>query len=294
MSMLRYDIRTGARKIKTKTFMAISGASLASAGLVMAMAMPLAAKAATTTVVTPGNMQGWYFYDDQHDSTSTATGSMVTGPATPPLGTGSAQLSVSGPTDGQALATNAYVGTKLTDVSNMDYWTYQPSGPQAIALQFDVKYRTADTAYGGRLVFEPYQQAGQNGTVSSGWQHWTNLTSGLWWASKTTPAGSDGVCGQATPCSWSTILSTFPDATISGRLLLKAGSGWNAATYNTDALTINNATYDFELTEPGVTLTNKDQCKNGGWQTSTTQTFKNQGDCVSYFASNGRNQPSGH
>ena len=35
----------------------------------------------------------------------------------------------------------------------------------------------------------------------------------------------------------------------------------------------------------------KDDCKKGGWQTFGN--FKNQGDCVSFFASGGRNQPSG-
>jgi hypothetical protein len=34
-----------------------------------------------------------------------------------------------------------------------------------------------------------------------------------------------------------------------------------------------------------VTLANKDQCKNDGWKTSTSPAFKNQGDCVSSFAS---------
>lgn len=34
-----------------------------------------------------------------------------------------------------------------------------------------------------------------------------------------------------------------------------------------------------------VTLTSKDQCKNGGWATSTKPVYKNQGDCVSGFAS---------
>jgi len=47
--MLRYDIRTGVKKIKTKTFMTISGAALGTAGLAMAVAMPLAAKAAIST-----------------------------------------------------------------------------------------------------------------------------------------------------------------------------------------------------------------------------------------------------
>jgi hypothetical protein len=36
----------------------------------------------------------------------------------------------------------------------------------------------------------------------------------------------------------------------------------------------------------------KDQCKNGGWQGHGI--FQNQGDCVSFVATGGRNQPSGH
>jgi hypothetical protein len=35
--------------------------------------------------------------------------------------------------------------------------------------------------------------------------------------------------------------------------------------------------------------TSKDECKNGGWQSFGV--FKNQGDCVSYVATGGRNQP---
>ena len=36
----------------------------------------------------------------------------------------------------------------------------------------------------------------------------------------------------------------------------------------------------------------KQQCKNGGW-TSFGSSFKNQGDCVSFVATHGRNQPAG-
>jgi hypothetical protein len=43
--------------------------------------------------------------------------------------------------------------------------------------------------------------------------------------------------------------------------------------------------------------TTKDECKNGGWETFTGfqgQTiFKNQGDCVSFVATGGKNQPAG-
>jgi hypothetical protein len=37
--------------------------------------------------------------------------------------------------------------------------------------------------------------------------------------------------------------------------------------------------------------TSKDQCKNGGWRQYGV--FKNQGDCVSFVATGGRNQPAG-
>lgn len=45
-------------------------------------------------------------------------------------------------------------------------------------------------------------------------------------------------------------------------------------------------TYDFE--QDPVTLTNKDQCKKDGWRKSENPVYKNQGDCVSAFASQGR------
>ena len=39
--------------------------------------------------------------------------------------------------------------------------------------------------------------------------------------------------------------------------------------------------------------TTKDQCKDGGWETFTSLGFKNQGDCVSFVATGGRNEPAG-
>ncbi len=46
---------------------------------------------------------------------------------------------------------------------------------------------------------------------------------------------------------------------------------------------------------PAHPPTSKDQCKDGGWQTFTdaqgNTAFKNQGDCVSYVASNGHSDP---
>jgi hypothetical protein len=58
---------------------------------------------------------------------------------------------------------------------------------------------------------------------------------------------------------------------------------------------ISNITVNGVLQEPApaTTPTSKDQCKNGGWKTFTNPSFKNQGDCVSFVATHGKNPPSG-
>ncbi len=55
-----------------------------------------------------------------------------------------------------------------------------------------------------------------------------------------------------------------------------------------DSVTFNSTTFDFELQESLTTPTNKDQCKKDGWKTFNNPTFKNQGDCVSFIASQGK------
>jgi hypothetical protein len=48
-----------------------------------------------------------------------------------------------------------------------------------------------------------------------------------------------------------------------------------------DAINFNGTRYTFAQ---DVVLTSKEQCKKGGWATSTMPVYKNQGDCVSDFA----------
>ena len=52
------------------------------------------------------------------------------------------------------------------------------------------------------------------------------------------------------------------------------------------------STVNGELQVP-TTQVAKDQRKNGGWQNFTSPAFKNQGDCVSYFATGGGNRGNG-
>jgi hypothetical protein len=46
---------------------------------------------------------------------------------------------------------------------------------------------------------------------------------------------------------------------------------------------------DFTVIDAHRLPTSKDQCKNGGWRTYGV--FKNQGDCVSFVATRGKNPP---
>jgi hypothetical protein len=50
-------------------------------------------------------------------------------------------------------------------------------------------------------------------------------------------------------------------------------------------------TGDIVVHEAPPLPTGKDECKHGGWRNFGV--FKNQGDCVSFVATGGRNQPSG-
>ena len=109
-------------------------------------------------------MNGWYFWNDFND-TAGGPGALVTGPATPPLGTGSVELGplnvASGDGSQAVIATDAYFATPIANFTDLSYSTYQPGPTLAIALQFDVRYRTTDSAYGGRLVRSEERRVGK-------------------------------------------------------------------------------------------------------------------------------------
>jgi hypothetical protein len=179
----------------------------------------------TETLVSPANMHGWGFVQE----TATATGSLVSGPGTPPSGSGSAKIAL-GSTGGGLYGTLGFAGTRLDAIDAINYSTYEPTGNpgtvQAISLQFDMDYNLTDstTSWQGRLVYEPYFTE----TVTKGtWQTWDPLA-GKWWAT-----GSPGntKCPQSNPCTWSKVLQEFPNAGLRasvGGLEFKAGSGWPA------------------------------------------------------------------
>jgi hypothetical protein len=78
----------------------------------------------------------------------------------------------------------------------------------------------------------------------------------------------------------------FPTGTITAVDILIDVQG----TADVSNITVNGV---LQVPAPTTTPTSKDQCKNGGWETFTNPAFKNQGDCVSFVATGGKNQPNG-
>ena len=228
-------------------------------GLVPAIEVVTTGGTESTAVVTAAAAHGWSFVDD--NGAGGTAGSYVAGPATPPLGHGSARLVLSTAAQGQALLrVPDSGGTRLDSINELVYSTYRTSvdagGNLAIALQFAFDFDLADASDGfqGRLVHEPYHTNG--GAVTQGaWQTWDAL-SGKWWLTRPTSVTPAATCVQATPCSLAQLLVAYPNAGVhkdpASGIVLKAGSGWATFDGNLDALRvgINGVTtqYDFEDT----------------------------------------------
>ena len=167
------------------------------------------ALAAGTTVVTPASAD-WLFMND-NGGTDWTTG-FQNGPATPPTGVGSVRVALTSAGAGIVFGTQKYQGTKLADIQALGYSTYTNLAPAA--MSFQINYDPDLTAPGpklwyGRLIYEPYM----SGTVTnSTWQTWDMIDGGAgkWWASPNPNSPVDDTCGQATPCTWSTIIATWP------------------------------------------------------------------------------------
>jgi hypothetical protein len=229
--------------------------------------------------VTPSNMGNWSFATldasgnpcTPSDPDCGGSGSMVTGPATPPLGTGSANLQtgVGNGDAGTGLGSSDFNGMALSALTALSYWTYDTvnNGQQFPYLALNFSYD------GGTLMdtlfFEPpYQQPStgdpslpdQGATALNTWQEWNALEGG-WWDNNGT-GGNTGGAGEVAPLSY--FESQYPDAIITpdpdfptlDALELQVGFGSSGETENgnVDALTVNGTTYDFEpdAPEPGT------------------------------------------
>jgi hypothetical protein len=294
-----------------------------------AFASPSFASAASTDVVgesevvrqvenTPPTAP-WVLYT--RAGTPPTAGAFVTGPGTPPLGSGSFQTTTATAGEKVFLFNYEHIGTALSAIDDLGYSTYRTAGNgnQVPALNLQVDYNGAAAGGFTTLVFEPVYNLDQQAITNDTWKTWDGV-SGTWWS--TQPI--NGQCAGATSTcdkTWDEIVANNPDAVITGGVGINQGSGNGGLIANTDAFTFDDVTYDFEAVgdqdDDGVldpadncaSVSNpdqadgdgdgigtacdaperpvtKDDCKNGGWKNYTTGSppapaYKNQGDCVS-------------
>ncbi|MCZ2115101.1 MAG: right-handed parallel beta-helix repeat-containing protein, partial [Anaerolineae bacterium] len=187
------------------------------------------------------------------------TYSIVPGPATPPLGTASLQMTTGGTADKVYIMNYDHAGVKLADITTLGYSTYGNSNLLAPVLQLQIDPDGAGSGVpklgGGTtnfatVSFEPYFA----NTVTPGvWQTWDVLTGGASvWASNVAGDTGNGNNGtQNNPATWAEFVAFYPDATLSGGFGVNVGKGWTPPfTGHVDALQIgyggNMVTYDFE------------------------------------------------
>jgi hypothetical protein len=292
---------------------------LVSSAMVLAV-VSVASASAATVVVRPSAMAGWAAQTRDPNGVPAAANdpychgsvNFVSGPASPPFGVGSADLKTGNGTTGgdcsAELRNSAYAGLRLDALTALGYYTYDltNNGQQYPYIELYVNWSGGSTV-DDMLFFEPpYQSAGTGGadcanqppSAMSTWQRWDALH-GCWWS-------VDGTLNQGIGSgTLSDYLAAHPNARIVNsstgggiHLLVGFASPDNQFDGNVDGFRIatssSDTTYDFEPNLP--TPTNKDQCKNGGWTgyaDAAGRPFKNQGDCVSYSATGGKNKAGG-
>jgi len=253
----------------------------------------LASPVLAATVISPSNKGSWDF---QTNNLVDGLGQFVTGPATPPLGSGSVQLSSgSNGSTYSAIYTTAYDGQVILDPANVSasYATYVPTTASAASypkLIVDVNINTTTTTLVDELVFDP--RNGQSQTPTSGvWQTW-DAKGGVW--NSTFPCGNITLAQYAVCLPVNTVsvsIRTRADGTGGVRLQVGPNAPSDTLVGFIDAVTLGfdgtSTTYDFENSTVVLTTPqNKDECKKGGWQNFNSPVFKNQGSCVSYVEAN--------
>jgi hypothetical protein len=228
-----------------------------------------------TVTVTPSNMNNWSLSTTDNASNTPGSGSgtgvaeLVSGPATPPLGSGSAHL-MTGPGHGDESAQlrNAvdWVGTRMDELTELGYSTYATAwnGQQLpyVTIYVDTD---GDTSYDDRLWFEPAYSESDAGNSNpytpqgpaalDVWQTW-DMLQGMWYSDNYAGPGSNAV-------TLTDYLTNYaPNARIVdapgglGGIRIASGYASPGDDFNAyvDAFTIGTSagttTYNFEVPEP--------------------------------------------
>lgn len=205
--------------------------------------------------VTPSDMLGWKFYNDQIDQPDPTT--IEVGPATPPYGVGSAHLQLANTSEGKLVSAHIFNGTPLSQFDVLEYSVFVtgPGSGVAPSLQLGIDFDpdSGPTGWQGRLVFVP---SATGPIPASEWRTFNVLNdsfgdgSGNWFFTQQGANGSNGVCPKSNYCTWSQVLAAFPKIRIHpqgpdekagagwGFIGVKVGSGEGAVNANVDGIRI--------------------------------------------------------
>jgi hypothetical protein len=212
------------------------------------------ASAASTETVTEADVtrqventpptDNWVLYT--RAGTPPTAGAFVDGPATPPLGGGSLELTTATGSEKVFLFNYDHVGTAIGDVDDIAYSTYRQAGDaqQVAALNLQVDYNGAAAGGFTTLVYEPVYNNGDQPVVTGEWQGW-QADEGRWWSTQPINgqcAGATGACFR----TWEQIVANNLDAVITGGVGVNQGSGNPGLVSNVDAFTFDETTYDLE------------------------------------------------
>jgi hypothetical protein len=230
----------------------LKGVALAAAS-VLSIGVGTASAATTTVTVTPDNFKTpGYFPDGTLRPVSSFQ--FVNGPATPPLGSGSLELSTVDGNAKQQHLSRREAGTPLASVNAMKYSTYRKTGnaQQVAAINLEVDINGPATGGFTTLIFEPVYNTGQGTVTSNIWQTWDAYNGGnaIWWSSNAIA----GAPNRDTFVPWSTIVTQNPDAVVLGFAPNQGGGNENLTT-DVDAMEFgagaDKTIYNFELVADG-------------------------------------------
>lgn len=258
-----------------KLLQRVAGAVSTALALPLLAVAPIANAATSTMVVMPSNHQGWVFngdpatatpYEFNEDKASTGEGSLYVMPI--------------GGTAANKFIASKVMGVPVADFESVAYdFLIAGDGTAADAQQF---YLNVYTNLQGSSVFYNCRFDYVPATGST-----TDFTSAMF-DSTDTPVNVADRAGDSFTCP--TTLEGMPAGSTVKFVAINVGDtsasdeGLGGYLDNVVIATAADTTmYDFE-DDPTV-LGGKDECKNGGWMTSEAPMFKNQGDCVSSFAS---------
>jgi hypothetical protein len=330
--MIKYDVYRGVRKIKSKTQKTLSALSIGFAGLVTAVSVSLAPAVAAPSAIynnipspTPGNLPSEAFeaqtvsefggqvqFAGTERSNPTVTVLMSSwGCQTGHWNTADCSTT-SGATFAEDITLNIYnvnpdnsPGTVVKSVTQTFNIPFRPSADNTNCTGANAgKWFDGTTCYNGYATPVVFNLNGQGVTLPNkaiiSVAYNTSHFGYHPYAENTECYGVAGGCGydslnvavNGSPTAGSDPLPS--DAYLYAHIT--GGTGYcSAGAVDTFRLDTGCWTGNQPAIKVEVNIPSKDDCKNNGWKTmSNPGPFKNQGDCVSFYATNGKNQPAGH